>query len=106
MSLISQNISQKNDQLRKRIPLVPMSNQFMMTNFVTSLPEKQLLSLFSKVANFNDLNEDNNPHEEHDSFGVIDGQKYFLKIDYYDEDLEFYQEDGVRVITLMQASDY
>ena len=107
MSPVSQNIRKKNDQLRQQIPLVPMPHKFMMTSSVASLPEKQKFALFSKVANFNDFNEDNDPHGEHD-FGTIfqDGEKYFWKIDYYDDDYQFHKEDGNRVILLMHARDY
>ena len=100
-------ISQKNDQVRKQIPLVPMPHRFMMTRAVAALPEKEQLSLFSKVVNSNDFNEGNDPHGEHD-FGSIeqDGQKYCWKIDYYDKDFKFYEEDGLRIITLMRSDEY
>ena len=86
MSPISQNIRKKNDLLRQQVPLVPMPNWFMMTSSVASLLEQQKFALFSKVASFNDFNEDNDPHGEHD-FGTIfqDGEKYFWKIDYYEQ---------------------
>ncbi len=107
MSPISQNIRKKNDLLRQQVPLVPMPNRFMMTSSVACLPEKKLTSLFSKVVNFNDFNQDNDPHGEHD-FGTVfqDGEKYFWKIDYYDDDYKFHKEDGNRVILLMHARDY
>ena len=84
-----------------------MPHKFMMTSSVASLPEQQKFALFSKVVNFNDFNEDNDPHGEHD-FGTVfqDGEKYFWKIDYYDDDYKFHKEDGNRVILLMYARDY
>ena len=107
MSTITQNIRKKNDTLRKLIPFVPSPHMFMRTSSVAALPEQKQLALFSKVVNFNDFNEDNDPYGEHDFFSVIqDGQKYFLKIDNYDKNLKFYKENGIRVITLMHSNDY
>jgi len=33
-------------------------------------------------------------------------KKYICKIDYYDDDFEGFQEDGNRVFTIMNASEY
>ena len=107
MYITSDAIAKKNDWLRRQIPLMQGPHRFMRTRSVASLPEQKQLDLLSKVVNFNDFNEDNNPHGEHDFFSIVqDGQKYFLKIDYYDKNFKFHEENGIRVITLMHSSDY
>ncbi len=70
----------------------------------------QLLELVRRYSAFT---EGNDPYGEHD-FGAFDheGDKYFWKIDYYDQDLTAGSEDPAdpiattRVLTLMLASEY
>ena len=63
------------------------------------------------VRAFNIFNNDNDPHGEHD-YGGFDcgGSRYFWKIDYYDEQLEFWKsplEDGCqRVLTIGRMDEY
>ena len=65
------------------------------------------------VAQFNDFNEANDPHGEHD-FGLIqiDDQSLFWKIDYFDEGLCAAADDPSdpdtchRVMTIMLAEEY
>ena len=101
------NITQKNDVLRKMIPLVPNPHRFMMTRAVSMMPEKELIDLWTKVKFFNHFTEDNDPHGEHDFLKVeSNGKAFFLKIDYYDNNFQFHQEDGNRVLTLMYDNEY
>jgi hypothetical protein len=68
---------------------------------------------FIRVQTFAEFNADNDPHGEHDfgSFEVA-GEKFFWKIDYYDERCEFGSEDPAdpdkttRVLTIMLADEY
>lgn len=72
-----------------------------------------LESACSAMAAFDEFDNDNDPHGEHD-FGAldIDGVKLFWKIDYYDESLIRMSpnpaDDAVtfRVLTLMLAAEY
>jgi len=65
------------------------------------------------VKEFSDFTDDNDPWGEHD-FGSFehDGQKFFFKLDYYDNNLEFGSEDPsdpvqtTRVLTVMLAEEY
>lgn len=70
-----------------------------------------LIGLLKTVEQFDDFNEDNDPHGEHD-FGSFawEGEKIFFKIDYYDQKLEN-GEDPLspncrRIMTVMLASEY
>ena len=55
----------------------------------------------------------NNPYGENDFLAVtVEGEKYFAKIDYYDQGLEMHSPDPAdprvtrRVLTIMQADEY
>ena len=56
-----------------------------------------LIGLSQAVESFNNFNESNDPHGEHD-FGSLffEGKKIFWKIDYYDQDLKFWCAVRVR----------
>lgn len=68
-------------------------------------------SIFVKVRDFTEFNEDNDPYGEHD-FGsfTVNGVKIFWKIDYYDESLEKWYDplspDCHRVLTILLAEEY
>jgi hypothetical protein len=68
-----------------------------MTAGVSALPEDLQLRLFRAVSDFDDFNQDNDPHGEHD-FGrvVLDACTYFWKIDCYDHTLCFGSEEAHR----------
>ncbi|HEY5138130.1 MAG TPA: DUF3768 domain-containing protein, partial [Methylococcales bacterium] len=63
--------------------------------------------------NFEDFNQGNDPHGEHD-FGsfVESGVKYFWKIDYYDLARDYHSPNPAdpavtrRILTLMCADEY
>jgi hypothetical protein len=71
------------------------------------------LGLYEAVRRFDDFNEDNDPHGEHD-FGAFEhaGERCFWKLDYYDSSLEYGSEDPAdpakttRVLTIMLAEEY
>lgn len=100
-------IAKHNDRLRACLPAFPHPHRFMVTTSVAALSPGSLSQLIVKVQSFGSFTPDNDPHLEHD-FGSIDheGERYFWKFDYYDEDLQCFQEDGIRVLTLMHSSDY
>jgi hypothetical protein len=100
-------IAETNDRIRKTIPNTPFPHIFTITDTVSALESNSLLELFKLVRDFNTFNEHNDPHLERD-FGKIDfkGESYFWKIDYFDNELKYYEVDGRRIITLMHVSDY
>ena len=63
--------------------------------------------ILTAVRNFTSFTKANDPHGEHD-FGsiTVHGTSYFFKFDYYDENYQFFQEDGHRVLTIMRADEY
>ena len=72
-----------------------------------------VLKALGAVRGFTDFSEDNDPWGEHD-FGavMVDGQKLFWKLDYYDRYLAQGSEDPAneglthRVLTIMLAEEY
>jgi hypothetical protein len=70
-------------------------------------------SILAKIRAFDEFDEDNDPHGEHD-FGLIEGRdvRCFWKIDYYDTDMELMSPDPAdpfvttRVLTVMLTEDY
>jgi hypothetical protein len=69
--------------------------------------------ILARIRAFDNFDEDNDPHGEHD-FGLIeDGDvRCFWKIDYYDTDMELMSPDPAdaavttRVLTVMLAEEY
>jgi hypothetical protein len=101
-------IAEMNDRLRRSIPLVPPPNRLVITTGVAGLPEKDLSELFQIIRVFKDFYvKENDPYGERD-FGAVElkGQKYFFKFDYYDSHFEFFEENGIKVITVMRADEY
>jgi hypothetical protein len=98
-------IAELNDQFRKSPP-----NQYWR---FTQGARENVLELIKAIATFDTFTEDNDPYSEHD-FGsiTIENEKYFWKIDYYDQDLEYGSEDPSnpeltrRVMTVMHSSEY
>ena len=84
-----------------------------MTAGVDALPDMVKAAALQKAATFDQFNEDNDPHGEHD-FGSFElcGRKFFWKIEYYDRAMEHGSEDPsdpaktTRVMTIMLASEY
>lgn len=113
-------IAQHNDLFRQSCGL-PLSRQarsipgkLMMTAGIAALPGEVQAELVMAVMGFDDFNEENDPHGEHD-FGVITHEvagRVFWKIDLYDPSLQFYSPDPtdpaqtVRVLTIMLAEEY
>jgi hypothetical protein len=60
-----------------------------------SLPACRRRSILSGIRAFDNFNEDNDPHGEHD-FGLVDDGdvRCFWKIDYYDTDMELMSPDA------------
>lgn len=101
-----------NDKLRQNI-FNPGKDRVILTQGVSNLPFDEQLRILLKVKLFNNFNEGNDPYSEHD-FGMIEHSelKYFFKIDYYDNSLEYASDDPsddnitTRVLTVMRADEY
>jgi hypothetical protein len=78
-----------------------------------SLSADRRHSILARIRAFDNFNDDNDPHGEHD-FGLIeDGDVRCLwKIDYYDRDMELMSPDPAdssvttRVLTVMLPDEY
>ena len=100
-------IAQKNDELRFSMPFVQKPHRFMMSRGVACLEADKLLSLIKLFREFKDFGKHNDPYGERDFIDLdLDGDKFFLKIDYFDDNFEYYREDGNRVLLIMRANEY
>jgi hypothetical protein len=105
----AKHIAELNDRFRQTY----WGGKVMTTCGVNELSEDITARLFRAVSEFDRFNWRNDPHGEHD-FGkvVIDGQKFFWKIDYYNNTMDAGSEDPAnpdvttRVLTIMLASEY
>jgi hypothetical protein len=102
-------IGELNDKFRRSF----VGGQVVMTAGVAALSDTTRAEVVRTVQAFDDFSADNDPHAEHD-FGSFDlaGQRFFWKIDYYDESLQFGSDNPadptvtVRVLTVMLAEEY
>lgn len=102
-------IRELNDRLRTTFE----GGRLMMTCGVRALGPDRVAQVIALVQTFNRFDESNDPHGEHD-FGAFDdgGERFFWKIDYYDQSLTYHSEDAadpsktIRVLTIMLSSEY
>lgn len=102
-------IRAQNDRLRHTFT----GGRIMLTAAVSELEPRLKARLLEAVRAYNQFDDDNDPHHEHDmAFIELDGVSYFFKVDYYDLKLEFGSEDPsdpaktCRVLTIGLGSDY
>lgn len=98
-----------NDKLRRELFWLPKPHRLVVTPEVSAMSIERQQHLLEQFMQFEDFNADNDPHGEHDFISLdCGGQTWFMKIDYYDKDLQFFDntENGVRVFTIMHASEY
>jgi len=106
----ARRIAALNDKFRKGLPA---GGRVYMTAGVNAKGPEFVSKALAKVIAFDDFNEGNDPHGEHD-FGSFDlgEEKLFWKVDYYDLKAEFGSEDPsdpkktLRVMTIMLAEEY
>ncbi len=115
--MTSNPIALINDRFRLSLGIPAFSGgipgKVVMTAGIAALSPDDMTAVLTKVREFSDFSEDNDPCGEHD-FGAFNhaGQKVFFKIDYYAPDLCHGSEDPadlcktVRVLTIMLASEY
>jgi len=109
LEISSATIARLNDMLRTK----GVGGETFATPGVTNLSHSMRGRVLLAIAEFNDFDEGNNPHGEHDFGSVeIDDQKFFFKIDTYDPTYRFMSEDPTdiektrRVMTVMWADEY
>jgi hypothetical protein len=98
-----------NDTFRKTL----QGGTVLFTAGILSLGNAAERDVLNAIAVFDDFEDDNDPHGEHD-FGCIEvqGQKVFFKIDYFDQTQAYHSEDPgdpsvtQRVMTVMLASEW
>ena len=85
----------------------------MLTSGVNALADDVKAKVLMAVRTFNDFDEGNDPHQEHDFLSInVRGHEIFAKIDYFDREMRFGADDPsdpertVRVLTVMLASEY
>jgi len=88
----------KNEIFRKTF----LGGKIVLTSGVSEAKNKQ--DIISAVKRFDYFTPDNSEHD----FGkvVVHGEDYFFKIDYYDDQYQYFKEDGNRVMTIMRADEY
>ena len=102
-------IAELNDAFRETF----RGGEVLLTASVAALPSMVKAQALLQVSSFNSFTRDNDPHGEHD-FGSFEqgGQKFFWKIDYYDQELQYGSPDPskpeltTRALTIMFAHEY
>lgn len=105
----SGKIAQLNDQLRRTFS----GGKVVMTAAVNGLDPATKAEVLAAIRAFDQFGDENDPHHEHDmAFVEVKGARYFFKVDYYDQSLEYGSEDPsdstqtTRVLTIGEAGDY
>lgn len=93
-------------KLRCNVPVEGVFGHLVFTRNAIDILGDNIEVLLSAVATFNQFNDDNDPHKEHD-FGKIElfDKTWFWKFDYYDRKLEYFGHH-THVLTVMNAEDY
>jgi hypothetical protein len=98
-----------NDMLRKTM-ITSENRKVRLTEIVAASPSRE--KVIDAVRNYDSFDTGNDPHGEHD-FGqvTVDDEKYFFKIDYFDQNYEYGADPRIDdkyslVLTIMEASEY
>ena len=105
----TRQIAETNDHVRKTL----FRDRLMITIGVQGLSQDTQNKIFAAIETYDDFQESNDPHSEHD-FGdlEVDGVTVFWKIDYFDNGLKYHSPDVLdrsvtrRVLTVMLAEEY
>lgn len=107
--MTTESIRRLNDAFRTSF----VGGLVLLTPGVEVLPPALKARVLQRVRTFAGFNNDNDPRGEHDFCAfVVDGQRYFAKIDYYDRAVQGGSEDPsdphktTRVLTIMRAVEY
>lgn len=99
-------------ELNDRLRTTGIGGKVFLTRGVAAIDADLLTQVLHAVRTFDDFKRGNDPWGEHD-FGevIVDGERFFWKIDAYDLNLEFGSPDPAdervtrRVLTIMTAED-
>ena len=102
-------IAELNDAFRRSFT----GGQVFVTRGISALPRDAQAVITERVRSFEEFDENNDPHREHD-FGSFDhdGHTISWKIDLYDRKYKFYSPDPTdpsktnRVLTILLAEEY
>ena len=105
-----ERIAELNDLARTAMGV---ASRVFITDGIRALPESDQSRIRERVETFDDFPPGDDPYGERD-FGAInyDGQKFFWKIDYYNNALDRGSKDPadpkitIRVLTIMLANEY
>ncbi|MEM7083780.1 MAG: DUF3768 domain-containing protein [Pseudomonadota bacterium] len=109
----TERIAKLNDMFRSTLTF---GGKAVLTAGVANLGPEAIKAITKQVREFADFDageDGNDPYNEHD-FGAFDyaGNRFFWKIDYYDNNYEYGSENPAdptitrRVLTIMLASEY
>lgn len=95
--------AKRNDELRKKIPIVKPPDLLVVTQGIFGLGSKAHAEILKKVRDYDNFKKGDDPYGEHD-FGVFEhnDKKIYFKIDDYTEQKEPYR----LVLTIMLADEY
>jgi len=106
-------VRELNDNLRRNFFAPSLHGEVVFTAGVAALRDNDRFALLDEVRCFEDFTPDNDSYGAHD-FGRINfhGERYFWKIDYYDNDLTAHSPDKFDpaltrcVLTIIRADGY
>ena len=108
-SLNTVAIRELNDQFRRSL----MGGRILLTPGIAELDEPTREEILRQIVEFQNFNEADDPHGEHDFVAFsFNGVQVFMKIDYYSLDLKAESNDPsnpletARVMTIMTAEEY
>ncbi|MBZ9907773.1 DUF3768 domain-containing protein [Mesorhizobium sp. BR115XR7A] len=104
-----QRIAGLNDSLRK----TGQGGRVVLTVGITGLPAEIRAAIIAAVSSFDQFDQDNDTHGEHDCAVIeVGGETVIWKIDCYEKYMQFGSDDPAdpaittRVLTIMLASEY
>lgn len=102
-------IRQLNDQFRRTLT----GGRILLTPCIAEMSELTRAAILKRITDFDEFNDANDPHGEHDFIAFeLGGANVFAKIDYYNSDLTQGSDDPAdtskttRVMTIMMAEEY
>jgi hypothetical protein len=102
-------IRELNDAFRSTLS----GGRVMLTAGFNALPDTVKSQVIERIKTFTAFDPGNDPYQEHDFVSLeVAGQRFFAKIEYYDQNLRFGADDPgdpertTRVMTIMLAHEY
>ena len=113
MNIHSKRNTRKIRELNDSFRQTGIGGQILYTNGIKGFGPEFIRRCMQAISAFDDFNEDNDPHKEHD-FGkcTVEGTDIFWKIDYYDTSMQYASPNPAveaitcRVMTVMLVEEY